>query len=89
MVVVRHPPHVAIAPVRQQLDTRLGEVRLAATAANIRHHALRHYLLAIELAIQAHHLAETGQVAQRGVETTAGECGAHLIGNQVSILLGA
>ena len=77
MLVVRNPPHVAVAPARLGDVVALGEGVAVAAAADVLHRRARDDLLAVPFAAAAQHLAEARQVAQAGVQAAAGELGAH------------
>ncbi|MFM2085904.1 MAG: hypothetical protein RLZZ237_773 [Pseudomonadota bacterium] len=71
VVVMRDPPHVAVAPSLQQIVAALGEQLLVAATADIVDGRFRHDLPALVAAIVAQHLAQARQVAQTRVQATA------------------
>ncbi len=89
VVVVRHPPHVAVAPALQQRVAALDEGGLVAAAADVFDGGLGHDLPAFHAAVVAQHLAEAREVAQARVQAAAREGRADGIDGEVGVLLGA
>src|SRR6185503_14571797 len=85
--VVRDPPLVVVAPALQRRIVAEHERLAAAALANLLYDGFRHDLLAVEAAVEAHHLAEAREVAQPRVQRGADERRAVGVDLQERILL--
>ena len=89
MLVVADPPLPAIAPARQARVTGVGKECGLTTVADAGDGSGRHDLFAADAALVQHQLAQTRQVTQADVETTAGKRRADGVSGEEGFALGA
>ena len=68
IAVVGNPPHIVIAPSREQLVAGAGEEFATTALPDVVNHRRWHDLLAVVAAILPNHFTESRQVAEREIQ---------------------